>query len=214
MSPSPSRTPSRGLDRLELRAGHGLAGLEPVDPAVARRIEQDAAADDAVGVRGDAAPLRAARGQQRRRLAVVELAAIGDVVERIDMGVAVAVAGHAEKAHAERQPARADRQVVHQRHQVHGGIGVVGPGRLVDRDRHRHGAPALHQGAGGGHLVGGQVVERATLVIGPPAPPVLDRLEHGVEFRKADRSGRGQSSRHRTGPPPGSADAACVPERR
>ena len=35
------------LDRLELRAGHRLAGLEPVDPAVAGGIEQHAAADDA-----------------------------------------------------------------------------------------------------------------------------------------------------------------------
>ena len=197
MSPSPSRTPCGGLDRLELGAGHRLAGLEPVDLAVARRVQQHAAADDAVRVGGDAAPLRAARGQQRDGLAVVELSAIADVVERIDVGVAVAVAGHAEEAHPERQPALADREVVHERHEVHGGIGVVGPGHLVDRDRHRDGAPAAHQGGGGGHLVGRQVVERAALVVRPPATPVLDGLEHGVEVGKGDRSGRGQGSRHR-----------------
>ena len=35
------------------------------------------------------------------RLAIIELALVGDVIERIDMGVAVAMARHAEEAHAE-----------------------------------------------------------------------------------------------------------------
>ena len=61
----------------------------------------------------------------RRRLAVVELALVADVVERIDMGVAVAVARHAEEAHAEGQAALADRHVVHQRHQVDGRVRIV-----------------------------------------------------------------------------------------
>ena len=210
MSPSPSAHAFGGLDRLELRAGHGLAGLEPVDPAVAGRVQQDAATDDAVRVRGDAAPLRAARGQLRGRPAVVELPPVGDVIERIDVGVAIAVAGHAEETHPERQPACADREVVHQRHEVHGGVGVVGPGHLVDRDGHRHGAPALHQGGGGGNLVRGQVVERAELVVRSPASPVLDRLEHGVELSETDGSGRGQGSRHRTGASTASASCAAV----
>ena len=75
------------LDRLQLGAGHRLAGLEPVDLAVARRVEQHAAADDAGVIGGDAAPFRAARGEQRGRLAIVELALVGDVVQRIDMGM-------------------------------------------------------------------------------------------------------------------------------
>ena len=54
----------RRLDRLELGAVHGLARLQPVDAAVLGGVEQHAAADDAGGVGGDAAPFRAARGQQ------------------------------------------------------------------------------------------------------------------------------------------------------
>ena len=47
------------------------------------------------------------------RLAVVEQAVVGDVVERVDVGVAVAVARHAEEVQREAQPARADVDVVH-----------------------------------------------------------------------------------------------------
>ena len=124
------------LDLFQLGAGHGLAGLEPADLAVARRIEQHAAADDAGVIGGDAAPFRAARGEQRGRLAVVELAPVGDVVQRIDMGMGIAVARHAEIAHAEGETALADRQIMHQRHEMHCRVGVVGTGFLVDRDRH------------------------------------------------------------------------------
>ena len=56
------------------------------------------------------------RNQLLGRLVVVELALIGDVVQRIDMGMAVAVARHAEEAHAEGEAALGDRDVVHQRH--------------------------------------------------------------------------------------------------
>src|SRR5215813_10698940 len=122
----------RLLDGLQFGARHGLAGLEPVDLAVARRVEQHAAADDAAVIGRDASPVRPARGEQRGRLAVVELALVGDVIQRIDMGMAVAVAGHAEIAHAEGKPALADGDIVHQRHEVHGRVRIIGAGLLVD----------------------------------------------------------------------------------
>ena len=103
----------------------------PVDPA----------ADDAVRIRGDVAPLRAARGQLGSRPAVVQLPAVSDVVERIDVGVAVAVARHAQEAHPEAEPALGDGHVVQPGHEVVRGLGIVGPRDLVDGDGHRHGAP-------------------------------------------------------------------------
>src|SRR5262245_48565717 len=83
------------LDLLQFGAGHRLARLEPLDLAVARRIEQHPAADDTAMIRGDAAPFRATRGEERGRLSVVELALVGNVVERVDMGMGIAMAGHA-----------------------------------------------------------------------------------------------------------------------
>src|SRR5215472_14992661 len=103
----------RLLDLLQLGAGHRLAGLEPRDLAVMRRIQHHAPPDDALVVGGDTAPVRAARGEERDRLAVVELALVADVIQRIDMGMGIAMARHAEIAHAEGKPALADRQIMH-----------------------------------------------------------------------------------------------------
>ena len=97
------------LDFLEFLARDRLAGLEPVDLAMAGRIEQDAASGYAGRISGDATPLGTARGQQRRRLAVIELPAVTNVIECIDMRVAIAVARHCEIAHAEGKPALAHR---------------------------------------------------------------------------------------------------------
>src|SRR5690349_10402284 len=59
------------LDGLELGPVDRLARLEPIDAAVAGRIEEHAAPDNAGRVGGDVAPVRAARGQRRYRLAIV-----------------------------------------------------------------------------------------------------------------------------------------------
>ena len=147
------------------------------------------------------APVRAARGQRRDRLAVVEMALVADMVERIDMGVAVAVAGHREVAHAEGQSALADRQIVQQRHQVDGGIGIVRPGHLVDRDGHRHGPPAAHKPGRRRDLVRRQIVHRAAIVVRAPSAPILDGLEHRVECGEAGRRGRGQGCASSTNAP-------------
>ena len=46
------------------------------------------------------------------------------------MGVAVAMARHAELAHAEGEATLADRDIVHERHQMHGRIGIIRAGSL------------------------------------------------------------------------------------
>ena len=188
----------RRLDRLELGAGHRLARLEPVDPAMARRVEQHAATDDAGGIGGDAAPVRAARGEQRRPACRCRAAPIADVVERIDMGVAVAMARHAEVAHAERQAALADGMSCSSDIRWTAGLGLSGPAALLIGIAIETVRPLRTRRRRRGHLVRRQVVERSALVVGPPAAPVLHRLEHGVEGGEGDGSGRRQGSRHRT----------------
>ncbi|MEZ5776565.1 MAG: hypothetical protein R3D33_18200 [Hyphomicrobiaceae bacterium] len=56
------------------RRASPLRRARAIDAAMARGVEQDAAADDAVGIGGDAAPVRAARCQRGGGLAVVEQA--------------------------------------------------------------------------------------------------------------------------------------------
>src|SRR5258708_21772198 len=83
--------PLRPLDRLELRARHRLAGFEPVEAAIVGGVKQHAAPDDASGIGCDASPFRAARGQERRGLAVIELTLVGDVVKRVDVRMGVSM---------------------------------------------------------------------------------------------------------------------------
>ncbi len=118
------------------------------------------------------------------------------MVQRIDMGMAVAMARHTEEAHAERETAFAHWQVMHERHEMDGGIGIVRACRLVDRDGHRDGAAALHQARGRGDLVGCDVIQGATVVIRAPTAPVLHMLEHLIESREAHASVKGQGSGH------------------
>mgnify|MGYP005847539631 FL=1 len=186
----------RPLDRLELGTVDRLAGLEPGDSAMPRGIQQHAAADPPGRVGGDAAPLGAARGQDRNRLVVEEPAPPGDAVERVAIGVGVAVAAHAQPAHAEAELSRADRHVVQHRHQVHDRVRVVGDRDLADRDRHRDVTAAADEPCRSRDLLGRDVVERAALVVGTPAAPVLDALEEPLELGEADRCRRRQHACH------------------
>ena len=114
--------------------------------------------------------------------AAVQLAVVGDVVQRVDVGVAVAVALHAEVAHREPELPRADVPVVHLGHVVDGGARIVGAGDRVDRDRHRDVAARLHESARALHVRGRQQVQGAADVVVTPAAPVLDGFEDGLEL--------------------------------
>ena len=118
------------------------------------------------------------------------------MVQRIDMGVGVAVARHAEIAHAEGKAALADRQIMHQRHEMHRRVWIVGTGFLVDRNRHRDATAFADERGGGGHLVRGDIVERAKLVVCPPSAPVLELFEHRIECGQRHGCGWGQGSGH------------------
>ena len=174
------------LGLFELRAPDGLARLEVGNAAQARDVEQHAAADDAVGGVGHRHGRGTAARDRRGGTAVVHLTAVGDVAERVDVGVAVAVEVHAEEVQREGQLARADVEVVHLHHVVDRRVRVVRSGLRVDRDRHRDRAARAHERGRAAHVLGRDVVEGAEHVVGPPAPPVLDRLEDRLELLERD----------------------------
>ena len=65
------------------------------------------------------------------------------------------------------------------------GLGLSGPATLLIGIAIETVRPLRTSARGRGDLVGREVVERAALVVGAPAAPVLDGLEHRVEFRRA-----------------------------
>ncbi len=71
------------------------------------------------------------------------------------------------------------------------GFGLSGPATLLIGIAIETVRPLRTSARGRGDLVGRDVVERAALVVGTPAAPVLDRLEHRVELGQRDgRCGR------------------------
>ncbi len=183
----------RLLDRLQLRPRHRLAGLEPVDAAESGHVEQHPRPGRPVGVRGHVERRGAPRGHDLlRRPAVVDLPLVGDVAQRVHMGVAVAVEREAEVIGGEGQRARADVDVVTLHDMVRHRAGVVRACHRVHRDRHRHLPSGPDQRGRRPHRAGGDVVQRPELVLGTPAPPVLDRLEDLVELPQRHRRGRRQ----------------------
>src|SRR5262249_4875312 len=91
------------LDRLELRTGHGFTRLEPLDPAVPRRVQQHAPPDEPLAVRRHVERGGALRSHHLLgRPAVVDAAPVGDVAERVHVGVAVAAECEAREDPCER----------------------------------------------------------------------------------------------------------------
>src|SRR5258708_3264605 len=193
MAALPEPDPLGLLDRLGLGAGHGLTRLQPPDAPEPWQGQQHAPADEAVAV-GRHVERGGAFGGHRLRVwpAVVDQAAVGDVAERVHVGVAVAVEGQADVVRGKRHPAGADVDVMALDHVMGDRAGVVRPGRRVHRYRHRR-APTGPDCCGRRpHGVRGDVIQRAERVVGSPAAPVLDRLEDLVQLWHRDRSGRGQ----------------------
>src|SRR5215471_7796865 len=77
------------LDRLELRTGYRLTRLEPLDPAELRHIQQHALPDQPLAVGRHVKRGGALGGHHLlRRPAVVDEAPVGDVAQRVHVGVA------------------------------------------------------------------------------------------------------------------------------
>ena len=208
------------LDRLELGPGHGLTRLQPPDPAEPWHVQQHAPADEPLAVgrhveRGGALGGHHLLGGP----AVIDQALVGDVAERVHVSVAVAVEGQPDVIRGKGHSAGADVDVMALDHVMGHRARVIRPGRGVHRDRHRRAPPGPDRGGRGPHGVGGDVVQRAELVVGPPAAPVLDRLEDLVELGQRDPRGRGwldrglahliSSLRTGTWHPPGPFASTC-----
>ncbi len=120
---------------LQLGARDGGTWLQPRHPPQPRDVEENATAHDTLRILGDVEDRRAGRGHGGRRAPVVQLPAVGDVTERVDVGVAVAVELHADEVGGKTQAAGPDVVVVPGRHVMNGRVRVVRPGRLVHGQR-------------------------------------------------------------------------------
>ena len=180
------------LDRFDFRPGDRLARLQPGNAAVPGHVQQHAPADEAVLVSGDVEGRGSLRGHDLLGWpAVVDPALVGDVAQRVHVSVAVAVERQAHVVGGEGQRARPDVDVMALNHVMDDGAGVVRAGGGVHRDRHRHVPAGPDQGGRGPHAGRAEVVERAALIVGTPAAPVLDRLEDLLELAEGDRCGPG-----------------------
>src|SRR5262249_41139181 len=79
------------LGCFEVLREDALSGLEPGCPALARDIQQDAAADETVFRKVDRLGGGPGERDRVRPEAVVEAISVCDVAERVDVGVAVVV---------------------------------------------------------------------------------------------------------------------------
>ncbi len=76
---------------LQFRGCDSLARFQPLSAAEARDIEQNSAADDALGTSCDVQGLGSAGGDVRGRSSVIQAALVRDVAESVDVGVAIAM---------------------------------------------------------------------------------------------------------------------------
>src|SRR6266498_2848425 len=76
---------------LEFLAANRFPGLQPLDSPEPGNVQQHSASDNPICVCRDVLQQRAARGHLVDGLPVVQLPPIGDVAERVDVGVASAV---------------------------------------------------------------------------------------------------------------------------
>jgi hypothetical protein len=171
---------------VELGGRDRLTGLEPIDAAHAGDVEHHPAADDALADHRHVL-LHGAGAQHdfTRDAPVVRQSVIGDVAQRVDVRVAVAVRRHPKPVQPEPHLAAVDRDVMGLGDEARGRVGVVRAGQGVDRDRHRHAAPRAHERRGVPHALRSDQVERPQLVVRAPAAPVLDRLEDLLEVGNA-----------------------------
>ena len=186
------------LRRLQLRDRDVLHWLQPVRVAHRRNVEQHAAAHDAVRPRHDAVLLRAVRAHLVLAVAVVDLAFVKDVAERIQMRRCHPVGRDPDVVRRKREAAlfahlvpAADHVVLYGRHVLH-------RGRHRQRTRAAHRQSFLHERRRLRALRVRDQVERPPLVLIPPAPPVPQLHRHP---REVVRGWCSRCFRHRRGPP-------------
>ena len=168
-------------DVLQLPAVDGSLLRHARDGAVARHVEQHAARDDPLGPvldRSERRPIE--RDLPLRIAAVPHRLVVPGVAERVDVRRGHAVVEDAVVVGGE--PALAARE---RAHVVLRGEGVVEPRLLREGPAQRDGAPAAHQSRRRHALGRRDEVERADLVVRPPASPVpaVANVAAHVSFR-------------------------------
>ena len=161
--PHPQARPFLG--GLEVLGKDRFAGFERVDAAYGRDVEEHAPGDNPVLQVVDPEAGGAVRGDGLGGVAVEELAFVEDVAQRVDVAGGEPVGRQGEVVRPPALGRGADHVVRHRGRVVGRRLGVEGPGT---RDR----LARTHGGRGGGRDLGSDQVQRAELVVGPPASPV------------------------------------------
>ena len=180
----------RLLGRLELGAVMTAASASGSPPFARHQVEEHPAPDDAVGERHDRVAARAVAAHVGRGPAVVHLAAHEHVAQRVDVRDAEPVHLRADVV-AARLVARDAvfvAAVARGEHVVVRGERALGRGvdAEVVRQADRHAVD--HERGGASAVLGGEVVERAELVVGAPPTPVGDRSTRPRARRARPRS--------------------------
>ena len=148
MSPSRDLHCLLALGGLEVLAEHVLAGLQPPHTAQPRNVQQHAAADETVlDERRSPQPRRPSAVTESGRDAVVEATLVGDVAERVDVRVPVAVVVDSDEVLRKAHRAQADVGVVALGHPEFGRVRAVGRRPGVQRQAEAHDDTAAHQAA-------------------------------------------------------------------
>ena len=156
---------------------HALVGAHPRHAARAGHVEQHAAREDALLLREDVAVGEPARGRDHARLAaVVDILAAVNVSDGIEVREGEAV--HVERERID----RADGVVRLVTHRVAHGLRIVGRLVGVEVTRDREHAARAHQRRRSEAGRRRDVVERAELVIAPPAAGVVELIEERIEL--------------------------------
>src|SRR5690606_24172367 len=185
--------PGRGRHLRQFLRADAVPGVQPLHPAVPRRVEQHPAGDHAAPGRVlDAQPARAVAAHPVGGVAVVERVAGPHVAERVHVRGGAVRGEHqrvvggpqpgADGAGTGRVVAAVDRhKVLRQRpprHVRHARRGRP-RGRPLDRQGQAEHPAGARRPQRGEHPLRGEQVQRAELVAVPPAAPVVRRFGHG-----------------------------------
>ena len=172
------RDPARPRDVIELPAVHGPVPGHRRHPAVARHVQEDPARDDALGPVLDGAEGGPVERDLLLRIAPVpHRLLVPRVAERVDVGGRDAVVEDAVVVGREATLAARQRP-----HVVLRGQSVVGARLLGKRAAHRDAPPRADEPGGGRALRRRDQIDRAELIVLPPAPPVAAIADQGAHF--------------------------------
>src|SRR5262249_39406330 len=118
------------------------------------------------------------------RDAVVQATLVGDMAQRVDVGVAVAVVVDSDEVLGKTQRAQSHIRIVDLGHPEFGRVWTVRRRARAERQAEAHDDTASHQARGRRQAVRGKTVRRSELVLCSPASPAAHGAEQLGELRR------------------------------